>query len=402
MVTMVDYAFTDEQEQFRSEIREFCESELLPLTSQLKHAEPMPAEIIHALAGKGLLGMMIDTKYGGLGMDAFSTGIVAEELARIDPRCAIPVFFLVENAWGHILDKHGTEKAKEEILPHVVRGERFLGIATTESTGGSDLGAMITTIERKDGSYRVNGGKMYISGVKEALRDGGGHITMAKQNPEKGTRGMNLFYLPINDIDGITPNFIEEMGRDGISWGGFAINDVEIPEHYLLGEEEKGFYIVHEGYELARGLIGMVCVGAATKAMENGMRAIKQRRAFGKPIGKYEAIQFKLADGHVKIESLRHLSQKALWTYDQEMLGNRERFDTSLAAAMAKSVATQWSFEVINDVMQWQGAFGYSTLCPDQKALRGVRSFSLAEGTAEIMKLIISRELLGKEFIAYK
>ncbi|MCK4758237.1 MAG: acyl-CoA dehydrogenase, partial [Thermoplasmata archaeon] len=129
---------------------------------------------------------------------------------------------------------------------------------------------------------------------------------------------------------------------------------------------------------------------------------IKERKAFGKPIGKYEGIQFKLAEHYVKMQALRDLSYKALWTYDQEAQGKASRFDVSMAMAMAKSVASEWSFAAINDVMQWQGAFGYSTECPDQKALRGVRSFSLAEGSAEIMKLIIARELLGKEFLSYR
>jgi acyl-CoA dehydrogenase len=412
---MVDYSFTREQDEFRADIKEFCEKEIAPLSKELEGTRVMSRDVIEALARKNLLGMMIDPAFGGLGLDAQTAGIAAEELARADPNCSIPVYFLVVNAWAYLLDKYGTEEAKREILPDVLKGNTFLGIATTESVGGSDLGAMETTITKTDrdsteggvgDGYVVNGGKMFISGVREAIRDGGGHITLAKMDPSKGTRGMNLFYLPISNGEkkesGIEPTYITEMGRDGISWGGFTIDNVEIPKRYLLGEEEKGFYIVHEGYELARGLIGMVCVGAAEKAMENGIRYIKQRRAFGKPIGKYEGIQFKLAEDHVKIESLRHITQKALWTYDQEREGNAERFEVSLAAAMSKSVATQWSFDVINNVMQWQGAFGYSALCPEQKALRGVRSFSLAEGTAEVMRLIISRELLGKEFLAYR
>jgi len=415
---LVDYAFTKEQDEFRKDLREYLEQEIVPRAAMLEGAEYMPREIIDVLASKDLLGMMVSEEFGGMGTDAMTTGIAAEEIARADPSCAIPVYFLVVNAWGYLLDKYGTQQAKEEILPKAIRGEEFLGIATTEPGGGSDLGAMKTTIRRgnfpdkHDGSgdegsytYIVNGGKLYISGLREALEYGGGHIALAKMDASKGTRGMNLFYLPVSGIQssgGLTEHYLEEMGRDGISWGGFTLDNVEIPDHYLIGEEEKGFYIVHEGYELARGLIGMVCVGAASRSLENGISYIKRRKAFGKPIGKYEGIQFKLAEGHVKVEALRQLTQKALWTHDREREGDAERFDVSLTAAMSKSVATQWSFEVINNVMQWQGAFGYSKLCPDQKALRGVRSFSLAEGTAEIMKLIISRELLGKEFLAYR
>jgi acyl-CoA dehydrogenase len=243
---------------------------------------------------------------------------------------------------------------------------------------------------------------MYISGIAEAIEYGGGHTTLARMKPELGTRGMCMFYLPLKDTPGITPTYVEDIGREGISCGGFDIKNVEIPKHYLIGEENKGFYIVHEGYELARGLIALVCAGAATKALENGIAYIKERKAFGKPIGKYEGIQFKLAEHHVRIQAVRELAYKALWTLDQEAQGKASRFDASMAIAMAKSVAPIWAFNAINDVMQWQGAFGYTKECQDQKAWRGVRSFTLAEGSSEIMRLIIARELLGKEFLAYR
>ena len=195
----------------------------------------------------------------------------------------------MENSWAHLLDKYGTEEAKQELLPKMIKGELFLGIATTESDIGSDLSSMKTKIIKEGDKYIVNGEKMYISGVREAVKYGGGHLTLAKMTPDAGTRGMNMFYLPLKDTPGITVTEIEEIGRDGISFGGFNIENVEIPLHYLVGEEDKGFYIVHEGYELARGLIGLVCVGAASKALDNGIAYIKERKAFGRAIGSTRA-----------------------------------------------------------------------------------------------------------------
>ena len=399
---MVDYNFSEEQELFRESMKEFCASEIVPKTEKLEGARQMPEDVIKALAKFELLGMVIDPEYGGLGTDVVTAGIAVEELARADPSCAIPVLFLVGTSWGHVLDKYGTEEAKKEILPKAIKGEQIIGIATTESDIGSDLANMKTKITKKGNKYVINGEKMYISGVAEAVNYGGGHVTLARMTPELGTRGMCMFYLPLKDTPGITPTYVEDIGREAISCGGFDIKNVEIPKHYLIGEENKGFYIVHEGYELARGLISLVCAGAAAKALENGIAYIKERKAFGRPIGKYEGIQFKLAEHHVKIQALRDLGYKALWTYDQEIQGKASRFDVSMAIAMAKSVAPFWSFDAINDVMQWQGAFGYTKECVDQKAWRGVRSFTLAEGSSEIMKLIIARELLGKEFLAYR
>jgi acyl-CoA dehydrogenase len=398
---MVDYTFTEEQELFRESLREFCAREITPRAEMLESASEIPEEIVKALASFELLGIMVDPEYGGLGADAVTTGIAAEELGRADPSCAIPVYFLVVNSWSYVLCKHGTEETKRELLPKILKGEIFLGIATTESDIGSDLGNMSTKIRAEGDEYVVDGEKMYISGIGEATKYGGGHITLAKMTEDAGTRGLNLFYLPLNS-EGITTTRIEELGREGISFGGFNIENVRIPKRCLLGEENKGFYIVHDGYELARGLIGLVCVGSATKSLENGIAYIKERKAFGKPIGKYEGIQFQLAEHHVRIAALKELTYKALWTYDREREGKATRFEVSMAIAMAKSVCSKWAFEAINDVMQWQGAFGYTKECPDQKALRGVRSFTLAEGSVEIMKLIISRELLGKEFLAYR
>jgi acyl-CoA dehydrogenase len=383
-------------------MKEFCASEIVPKTEKLEDTRKMPKDIIKALANFELLGMVIDPEYGGLGTDVVTAGIAVEELARADPSCSIPVLFLVGTSWGHVLNKYGTEEAKKEILPKVIKGEQIIGIATTESDIGSDLGSMKTKISKKGDKYIVNGEKMYISGVAEAVEYGGGHVTLAKMTPEKGTRGMNLFYLPLKDTPGITPTYVEDIGREAISCGGFDIKNVEIPKHYLIGEENKGFYIVHEGYELARGLISLVCAGAAAKALENGIAYIKERKAFGRPIGKYEGIQFKLAEHHVRIQALRDLGYKALWTFDQELQGKASRFDVSMAIAMAKSVAPIWAVDAISDVMQWQGAFGYTKECQDQKAWRAVRSFTLAEGSSEIMRLIIARELLGKDFLAYR
>jgi acyl-CoA dehydrogenase len=239
--------------------------------------------------------------------------------------------------------------------------------------------------------------------VREALKYGGGYVTLARQTKEKGTRGMTLFYFPIKEVKGVTPTLEEAIGREAISEGGFTIDNVKIPKSYLIGEENKGFYIVHIGYELARGLIALVCVGVAMKALENGISYIKQRKAFGRPIGKYEGIQFALSEHYTKMQFVREFAYKALWMFDKEQKGeNISRMEVSKVIAMVKMYAPVWAFEAINDVMQWQGAFGYTKDCQEEKALRAVRSFYLAEGSREIMKLIVARELLGREFLAYK
>jgi len=397
----MDFEFTEEQEMFRESVREYCERKIVPVALEMEETREIPKEIVKGLAELGLLGCTAAPEYGGSGLNAVSAGVIAEELGRADPTGSIPVFYLVQASWGFVLNKYGTEEAKKEIFPKVVAGDWFLGIATTESDAGSDVAACRTTIKKEGDDYVVNGEKMYISGVRESAQGGGGHLTIAKQNPDLGTRGMTMFYLPLT-AEGITPTYIVDLGREGISCGGFSIDDVKIPKHYILGEENRGFYIVHEGYEFARGLIAVICASAGLKSLENGMNYIKERKVFGTALGKFEEINFRLAEHYTRLSVLKDLAYKALWTFDREQEGKGSRFETSKIIAMAKMFASDWACNAINDVMQWQGAFGYSRECPDQAAWRAIRSFALAEGTREVMKMIVARELLGKDFIAYK
>lgn len=404
---MVDYSFSEEEEMFRESVRDFAEKNIKPYVNSFEEKKEIPEEIIKKMADFELLAMSVSEDYGGAGANAVLAGIAAEELGKVDYTCSIPVFFLVECSWCHVFNKYGTEEAKNEILPEVTKGNQFFGIATTESDAGSDLGSMRTKIKPTEDGYIVNGAKDFISGVREALRYGGGHFTLAKQTPEKGTRGMTAFYLPLGKgngkpIEGITPTYYDDLGREGISTGGFNIDNVKIPKHYLIGEENKGFYIIHEGYEYARGLISLVCAGVAMKSLENGMNYIKERKAFGRPLAKYEEIQFRLAEHYTKIDALRHLAYKALWLYDRESEGKATRFEVSKHIAMAKMVCADWACKAIDDVMQWQGAFGYTKDSTDQAAWRAVRSFTNAEGSKEIMKIIVARELLGKDYIPYR
>ena len=212
---------------------------------------------------------------------------------------------------------------------------------------------------------------------------------------------MSFFFVPFNDVPGLSPSYLEEMGRRGMSAGGFLMKDVHIPKENLLGDENKGFYYAMEGFDYARAIIAAVCCGAAMASLEAGIDYIKQRKAFGEPIARYEGIQFKLAEDYARLDAVRLLAYRALWMYDQEQRNKAfGRFEVSKAIAEAKMLAPVVAFETINDVLQWFGAFGYTLDCPIEMALRGVRSYTLAEGSTEIMKMIVARELLGKDFVA--
>ena len=401
---MSNFSFTEEQKLFRETIREFCEKNLTARSREIDENRKIPDEIIKGMAQLGLLGMTVSPEYGGSGADFTLATIATEELARSDNSVATAVLFLVEAAWAYILDKYGTEKAKEEVLPKVTKGETFIGIGSTEPDVGSDIGALKMRAKKEGNAYVLNGEKAYISGVKEAQRLNGGYVTIAKTAPELGHKGVTLFYVPIN-TPGITLTAVlENMGRMGISTGGFNAENAKIPEHYVIGEVNRGFYTAMEGFTHARVLVAAACIGSAQRAIEVGMDYIKQRKAFGRPIGKFEGIQFPLADAYTKLEAARLLVYKAAWMLDEFYeKGHFTHHDVNKAVAPAKLFAGTAAFDIYKEVMLWHGAFGYTKECPLERGLRGVMSYIIgAEGSQNIMRIILGRELLGVDFIPYK
>jgi acyl-CoA dehydrogenase len=401
---MSNFSLTEEQKLFRETIREFCEKNLTARSKEIDDNRKIPDEIIKGMAQLGLLGMTVSPEYGGSGADFTLTTIATEELARSDNSVATAVLFLVEAAWAYILDKYGTEKAKEEVLPKVAKGETFIGIGSTEPDVGSDIGALKMRAKKEGNAYVLNGEKAYISGVKEAQRLNGGYVTIAKTAPELRHKGVTLFYVPIN-TPGITLTAIlDNMGRMGISTGGFNAENAKIPEHYVIGEVNRGFYTAMEGFTHARVLVAAACIGSAQRALEVGMDYIKQRKAFGRPIGKFEGIQFPLADAYTKLEAARLLVYKAAWMLDEFYeKGHFTHHDVNKAVAPAKLFAGTTAFDIYTEVMLWHGAFGYTKECPLERGLRGVMSYIIgAEGSQNIMRIILGRELLGVDFIPYK
>ena len=394
----MDFSFSEDQENLRSSVRQFAKREIAPKIREMIKTRKIPDEIFKGLARMNLMGMTASEEYGGLGADAMTTGIVAEEIAKADPTMSIPVLFLVDNAWTNLINKYGTNELKSEILPDVAKGKSIVGIASTEPNFGSDIGSM-TTVAKKNGSkYVLEGEKAFISLIRDIKERSGGFVTVAKTDPSKGTGGVSLFYLPYSDRLDIS--YTEEMGREGSSWGSFRFSGIELTAKHLLGKENGGFKIIHEGFEFARGIIAVISAGAALSSISNGVEYMKSRKAFGSEIAKFQGLQFQVADDVAKMEAALMMGYKALWTYDQEQkYGRFTRFHVSKQIAVAKLISTTWAFDAISDALQWQGAFGYSKDCPEEWALRGVRSFQLAEGSREIMKMIIARETIGKEYI---
>ncbi len=401
----MDFSWTKEQEMWRASVRDFAQEVIKPIVRQMDEEGKIPKAVIQGMADLGLFACTVPEQYGGMGASWMEAAIACEELARADISVAIPVLYLVEASWGSVFDRYASAELKAEILPKVTRGEALLGIATTEPGGGSDiLGATRTKAERRGDEWLLNGEKMYISGVAESKAMGGIHMTLVRTDPQAGHRGFTFFAVPLKDTPGITTTLVEDMGRAGISTGGFAMEDVRLPDSQRIGEVGRGFYYAMEGFSAARVLIGAACVGAAEAVLDMGIEYIKQRHAFGRPLAAFEGVQFPLAEHATDIEEARLLTYKAAWTMDK-MWEDRSAttFDVAKIAAMAKLRAPSYAWQVMNEVADWFGAAGYSKEFPIEMGIRGVRSYTIgAEGTLNIMRLIIAREILGNDYLPYR
>jgi len=405
---MIDFSFTEEQELFRNALREWCQKNLpLEKIREMDSKGEIPHEILKSMADMGLLIMTAPQEHGGTGADWVTACIAAEELGYADVSIALPVLWLVESSWGFVVDRYCSEEVRETVIQKAIKGDAFIGIASTESGGGSDVAAFKSTARKEGNSWILNGEKMYISGTEEAKKLGGGYFVVARTSPappEASHRGMTGFYLPM-DLPGVEINKrFDDMGRMAISTGGFMMKDVQIPDSYRIGEVDKGFYLTMEGFDNARILIAAVCVGAARRALDIGIDYIKERKAFGRPIGKFEGIQFELADDWAQLEALRSLVYRTAWMNDKKYRESKfSPLEVSRMIAACKLIAPHFAFDVYKHAMIWLGAYGYTKECPLEMGLRGIMSYCVgAEGATNIQRIVIARELLGKEYIPYK
>jgi acyl-CoA dehydrogenase len=403
----LDFRLTPEQELFRKTVREFCAEKLFPRSREIdEKAEGIPEEIIKEMVELGIFGITIPEEYGGSaspGEEMIYATLAVHEIARGELSMSLPVYTLLNLGWSYLVVRRGTEELKKELLPNVASGKWFIGISTTESGGGSDLGSIKTTAKKVSNEYVINGEKTYISGVVEATKRGGGHLTLFRTDPQLGTKGMTLAYIPASQ-PGISYTTFRDMGRMGLSAGGFSFRDVRVPKRYVLGEENKGFYVNMEGFNVARTLVASACLGGAEKCLELGAEYVKGRVLFGKPLAKFEGISFEIAEDFAQLEILKNYLLRGAWMIDQHYRdGSFSNKEINQAIAICKLRAPLLSVEIVKHSMMYHGALGYSKECPLEMCMRGLMSYVVgAEGGANIMKLIIARELMGDVAIPYR
>lgn len=336
--------------------------------------------------------------------------IAIEEIAYADPAVAIAVYALLNNGWPFALELFGREEVKEEILPRVAKGEAFFGIATTEPQGGSDIAGIKTTAVKRDGKWVFNGEKTYISGVGEvgSLPWGGGWFLVARTGPaEQGHRTLSAFAFLARKggkpIEGYQPTIYEEIGRGGLTTGGFILNNAEIDGVYLIGEENKGFYYVMEGFNLARILVAAACIGAARWAVDQAISWFRQRKLFGRYVSSFQGVSFRFAELYTELEAAKYFVYKAAWMADKIYVHKDPTLkpkDLNVPVAMAKMKGPEVAVRIFEEVLKWYGAYGYTKECPIYRGWIGTFSYVIgAEGAQNVMRYIVARDVIGSEYV---
>jgi len=403
----LDFRLTPQQELFKKTVRGFCDEKLFPRSREIDEKEAgIPEELIKEMVELGIFGVTIPEQYGGSaspGEEMVYAMLAVHEIARGELSMSLPVYTLLNLGWSYLIVRHGSDELKKEILPKIASGEWFIGICTTEAGGGSDLANIKTTAKKTGNDYVINGEKTYISGVVEATKRGGGHLTLFRTAPELGNKGMTFAYVPAK-LPGMTYTTFRDMGRMGLTTGGFSYKDVKIPAKYVLGKENRGFYINMEGFNVARVLVASACLGGAEKCLELGTDYVKRRVLFGRPLANFEGISFEIAEDLTELELVKNMLLRGAWMIDQHYKdGSFSNKEINQTIAFCKLRAPLLGVEIVKHAMMYHGALGYSKDSPLEMCMRGLMSYVVgAEGGANIMKIIIARELMGDIAVPYR
>jgi alkylation response protein AidB-like acyl-CoA dehydrogenase len=382
-VADVDVRLSEDQALLRRSVREFAEIEIQPHVREWDRDQHFPAELVPKLAALGLMGVQVPEQFGGAGMTAVDYCICIEELARVDPAVALSVAAHNGLCASHIA-LFGSPAQKETFLTPLARGTKIGAWALTESTSGSDAAGMRTIAVRADDGWVLNGSKTFTTHGRV------GHlvVVMAITDRSAAARGISAFVIE-QGTRGMTPGKKEEkLGMRASDTSELLFENCHVTAGQLLGEEGQGFVQAMQVLDEGRIGIAALAVGLAQGAYEAALQYAKERKAFGKTIGSFQAIQWKLADHATRIEAARLLTYRAAYLKDH---GRR----TTLESSMAKLFASEMAVKAADDCVQIHGGYGFIKDYPAEKFFRDVKLTTIGEGTSEIQRLVIARHLLA-------
>lgn len=383
----MDLAFSVEQEELVRTLRQFARRELAPRSAHWDKSGEFPWEAWRRMGELGLLGLRMPAAYGGQEADFTTFGIAMEEIGRGDFSCTYGL--QLAGLAGEILGKSGTEEIKARWLPPTARGEAVVALALTEPGAGSDAANLACRAERDGDGYVLTGEKSGISLGMAAQAA----IVFARTDPAGRARGVTAFLVPL-DLPGVSRSPLRDMGTRAIGRAVLAFDHVRLPAAHRLGEEGTGFYQVMQGFDYNRIGIALACLGVAQQSLEETMVYVKERRAFGQPLARFEGVSFPIAEAATHVEACRWLCYRALWLADQGRPHTKE-------SAMTKWWGPRLAVETIHQCLLLHGHYGYTDELPFEQRMRDVIGLEIGDGAAEVMKMVVARELLGRESLPY-
>jgi cyclohexanecarboxyl-CoA dehydrogenase len=380
---VLDFSFTEEQEMIRKMVGDFGRKELAPGYKERVKAENLPRELIKKVADLGLMGLNIPEEYGGEPKDAITVGIVLEELSKY----AVDAAWLVFNNYALAnFVRLGADEIRNDWLPAMARGEKIALMAATEAEAGSDLGNLKSSARKDDDCYILNGEKNRVTFGTQ----GDAAMVLAKTDPS--SRRITPFLVPF-DLPGVSITHIDDMANESMGSGIIALEDVRLPVKYLLGDEEgKGFYETMRTFDCIRAFAALEALAAAEVTLQETIEYAKERVQFKKPIGKFQGVSFTLAEAATFIELGKWLCYRVLWMKDNGIRHSKE-------SAMVKWWCPRTAFDIIHECLLIHGHYGFSKDLPLEQRLRDAIVPEIGDGTPEVMKIIIVREMLGREFL---
>jgi acyl-CoA dehydrogenase len=376
----VSFALTEEQVALRDLAHEFAEKEIRPKAAEYDERSTHPADIIEKAHEVGLMNPHVPEEYGGLGLSIFDGMLIGEELSW---GCSGIAVSIVANMLGSApIVLAGTDEQKRKWLPPLVESPLLCSFALTEPNAGSDVSGIQTTAVREDDEYVLNGSKMFITNAGHAAWI----VVFASTDRSLGHRGLSAFVVP-TDLAGVTiEKHLDKMGQRATDTSALAFQDVRVPAENRLGEEGEGFKIAMRTLDHTRPGTAAGAVGVARAAYEHSVEYSRERVQFGQPIAMNQGVNFLIADMAAEIEAARLLTWQAAWLLDQ---GKR----ATLQSSFAKRFASDTAMKVTTDAVQIFGGYGYIKEYPVEKLMRDAKLFQIYEGTSQIQRLVIAREI---------
>ena len=386
-LTTPEFALTDNQRMVQQVAHDFAEKEIKPFVMKYDESQEFPIDIIRRLGELGFMGVIFPEEYGGAGLTYLEYVSVIEEISKVDPSVGLSIAAHNSLCSNHIYT-FGNEEQKRKYMPDLAGGKSIGAWALTEPVSGSDAGSMRTTAVREGNFYVLNGSKNFITHGSV----GNVSVVMAITDKSKGKKGISSFI-----VDNKTPGFIvskkeNKLGMRCCDTSALAFDNCRVPRENLLGQEGEGFSQALAVLDGGRISIAALALGIAQGALDASLKYAKERQQFGKPIAEFQAIQWKLADMATQIEAAR------LLTYRAAFLKNQGK-QITLESSMAKYFASEVAVQATNEGVQIHGGYGFIKEFPVEKLYRDVKLCTIGEGTSEVQKLVIARELLQTKTI---